>query len=339
MTLFTVCAFGAVITRGLFLRTSNTELNADTAIAQETAVARTSSISSTRKVRVVDNSRSKLAVDMILNSASSTTSDSPKLVGSTTAASASTSLTKTTTPIPVFVGVLTAPTNIMRRDTWRLQCAPVLRAAGIDALFYIGRPSIGDKRSGSHTQGEIATDAEQKAAKQLHEEAEKYKDIVFLPFRDSYRDLVDKTVHIFDKGYLSGAQLIVKTDDDLCVDPKLLLHVAASHTYNASHRMLYGGRYLWKGTELKIMRGPQNATAPYFGGSTYVLSRNLVEAILKDNAFMNLHAMYGSSSEDTDVGKWVQHVGKQHPEYTIDFKTFEIGHYVKKLRYLQLITP
>eukprot|EP00397_Hematodinium_sp_SG-2012_P033582 GEMP01035900.1.p1 GENE.GEMP01035900.1~~GEMP01035900.1.p1 ORF type:complete len:398 (+),score=68.66 GEMP01035900.1:111-1304(+) len=298
-----------------------------------TVVAQTSSIFS--DVRVVNYALSKRVVETILNPAPSA-SNSPKLSDSVTAASASTGPANTTTSIPVFVGVLTAPTNNERRDAWRLHCAPTLRAAGIDAKFYIGRPSIDSRKSnGQHIQGQLATEAEQNLAIELYAEAEKYKDIIFIPFRDSYRDLVDKTLHIFDKGYQSGAQLVVKVDDDQCVNPKPLLDVAASRIYDAPNRMLYGGSYLWKGTEYDIMQGPHHEIATYFGGPTYVLSRKLVETILNDNAFTNLHAMYGSSSEDTDVGKWVQHVGRQHPEYTIDFKTFPIGSAVPKLRLLE----
>eukprot|EP00929_Paragymnodinium_shiwhaense_P078064 TRINITY_DN4038_c0_g3_i1.p1 TRINITY_DN4038_c0_g3~~TRINITY_DN4038_c0_g3_i1.p1 ORF type:complete len:115 (-),score=8.49 TRINITY_DN4038_c0_g3_i1:419-763(-) len=76
---------------------------------------------------------------------------------------------------------------------------------------------------------------------------------------------------------------------------------------------MYGGTYKFKGDEYKSMVGPDNTTAPFFSGHAYWLSSRLASVIFSaDRLHTFLFDSYGTSSEDANVGKWVQYAARRH---------------------------
>ena len=56
------------------------------------------------------------------------------------------------------------------------------------------------------------------------------------------------------------------------------------------------------------MAGPDGTTAPFHSGPSYVLSSGLARSIfVRDRLHTTFFYAYGSSSEDANVGKWVQY--------------------------------
>eukprot|EP00397_Hematodinium_sp_SG-2012_P040121 GEMP01043910.1.p1 GENE.GEMP01043910.1~~GEMP01043910.1.p1 ORF type:complete len:293 (+),score=53.61 GEMP01043910.1:59-937(+) len=232
----------------------------------------------------------------------------------------------------IHVAVMSAPGNIAQRKIWRACCSDALRTVGIKPVFYMGHPSHDKGGRNDHTERQFATTQEQTLATQLYEEAKAQEDLVFLPFRDNYLDLTDKTLNVFDQGCRGGAQLLVKVDDDMCVNTEPLLSTTADHVYDVgSSRMLYGGLRLHNDTHEKTAPGPHGELAPFFAGPIYLLSCNLVSVITNNyNAFSNLFAIYGNSGEDANVGKWVKKVRDDSPQYQIDYKVMKVGYDLHK---------
>lgn len=219
-----------------------------------------------------------------------------------------------------YIGVLSAPQNVERRRHWRENCLPTLQQGGLDFTFkfIIGRPSNSTSLD-THTQGMVATEDERNKTKALLDEYEEHKDITFTTGREYYRDLPDKTLHVLERAYMRRARFVVKCDDDVCPHADPLSQLATSDTYDNDTRMLYGGSYLWNGTEYENQRGANGETAQYFSGPAYVLSRNLIKAIIIEfNAHTYMWPYYGSSSEDVDMGMWVAHVRDNKPDAVID---------------------
>lgn len=118
--------------------------------------------------------------------------------------------------------------------------------------------------------------------------------MIFLPMRDHYVDLTDKTIHLFQLAYESAAPIVVKMDDDNCMNTTLLLEFSrgAGELFYASDRIRTDDGLTWG------------------LGGCYALSRPLLARILSKemNAYVNLYAAYGSSNEDLNVARWIQRV-------------------------------
>lgn len=180
-------------------------------------------------------------------------------------------------PSDIFVGVLSHPGNTARRENFRKQCAPLYRRAGVASRIFVGRPSE-DVGSIPKSQGMHATSREIELSQALLDENRGFGDMVLGAYREHYRDLTDKgvlhlsthdtssvaddlfctewhadilhsalilslVILLYRYGIRSGAEFIVKNDDDQCLNVTLLLQ----DLQNAMPAEVYGGTHMWTG--------------------------------------------------------------------------------------------
>merc|ERR1712113_227672 len=243
----------------------------------------------------------------------------------------------------IYFGILTPPQNHERREKWRENCGKRLTARGIiDWQFIIGRPSFSEVNRDDHKYHK-ATPEEAEMSNNIMKESEKYNDILFVGGREYYRDTTDKVLRLFEQGDDLDYDFIGKIDDDHCIREEsldqLLSEVFPSYIKDQSRKrpnnkqkLLWGTPYMFNGDEYETMKGPNGEVAPFSQGAAYVFGRKLVQEILDDNAFVYNYMAYGTSCEDANVGKWVQHVLQKHPEYEINnvnikLETWEKGNY------------
>lgn len=217
----------------------------------------------------------------------------------------------------IMIGHLSSASKYRsRRDAVRRECFPSYRAAGIEPHFFIGRPSEYTRHI-SGGQGQHATHMEIEHAKGLLEEAEEFNDIIMVPYRDHYRDLTDKTLMMFQYLLGHGGDYIAKVDDDECLNIEEVHELIASRANNPNE--LYAGIYEFNGNEYDSMKGPNGEVSHYFSGPAYVLSRGVVEKIVvENNVHSTLYSIYGTSSEDTNVGKWIDYAMQKDPGFKVD---------------------
>jgi len=222
---------------------------------------------------------------------------------------------------PLLVAYLSGVSNEARRTHLRANCFPDIRAKGSEPIFFIGRPSF--VTEGSHiSQGAQATTSEIEWAEKLTDELEIYNDIYFLGFRDTYRDLTDKTSGIMDFALKHRHQSILKIDDDRC--PNMEVVTGLVETLQPADA-LYAGVYQFEGTEYTSMTGPDGSIAPYFSGPCYLVSSALAKAIFEtDRAHTMLFAPYGTDSEDANFGKWFGYE-KQHHTDNLNYKRLSVN--------------
>lgn len=231
----------------------------------------------------------------------------------------------------VFVGIKTAAgvgKYRKRRDVWRKSpCAKSYRDAGIDYKFIIGAPIDPGHDLTGHCQGCVDTIHERAVEKALLQEHDQFGDIYFIPIRDSYMNLPNKLLNIFQYGYSQvRAQYIGTHDDEYCLDPEVLMKALEDHERANAGRTerheLYAGDYFWKGDEYGSMKGPTGIVAPYFSGHSSIYSRGLLRNIVGPKAWAHslLGGAYGSVADDCDVGKWIKWAQEKYG-LRVDFKT------------------
>lgn len=146
--------------------------------------------------------------------------------------------------------------------------------------------------------------------------------------RDQYQVLGLKTLSIFRHGYeRTSAAFVAKHDDEYCMSVPEALRVVDAFRRRAAAAggadapagsggeggadrgpHLYAGYHRWEGDEHAGMRGPTGLVAPYFSGGCYVLSRGLAGVVaVEDFAYSLFAGVYGTSSEDANMGKWILH--------------------------------
>eukprot|EP00747_Dinoflagellata_sp_TGD_P163889 gnl/TRDRNA2_/TRDRNA2_183084_c0_seq1.p1 gnl/TRDRNA2_/TRDRNA2_183084_c0~~gnl/TRDRNA2_/TRDRNA2_183084_c0_seq1.p1 ORF type:complete len:590 (-),score=74.45 gnl/TRDRNA2_/TRDRNA2_183084_c0_seq1:25-1794(-) len=226
----------------------------------------------------------------------------------------------------LFIGIFSGTTNYRRRDAQRKQCIPEYRKHGVAYKFFIGRPShIADTSRATAgfwaaqqaalqkvpvSKGMLATDFERNTSLVLLQENEEYGDIQLIPVRDHYRDKTDKQFHIFRHGLRREESLLAKVDDDACLNVTLLRSIYAQHGFTEGAE-IYGGSTYFRGDEYTRMIGTDGSKAPFFSGHIEILSRKLARAIYEDNSnYVMAYQVWGSSSEDSNLGKLVHHVQK-----------------------------
>lgn len=207
------------------------------------------------------------------------------------------------TPVPglkAFVGVVSShPERRLRwRDSWN--CGGALKSHGIIYKFFVGWP-VSAQRDLQTTKHPAKPSMEEiRRSQALIQENETFGDLHFMPMPDTYVSLESKTLNVLQYGYALGAEYVVKSDDDACVEPRALLNGTASHERDASGA-LYGGQHrsrIWGG----------------FVGPGYVLSRDLVDQIIhEDWPHTAMFAVDGGTlDEDVAMMRWVNYAEEKH---------------------------
>ena len=205
-----------------------------------------------------------------------------------------------------FVGIKSG--FVHRREAWRnSSCGRLYKQAKIPYLFFIGVPIVKGHDLTAHSQGAHDTPEERALQKALEQEAYMHRDINLGNYRDQYMDLSLKTLRILQYGLSqTHADYIIVHDDEYCLNIDSLRKI--SHP-----QYLYAGYYLWQGTEYKIMTGPEGDVSPFFSGALSMLSRDLADIIINVDAFHTvMYGYYGTSSDDSNIGRWVKWAREQH---------------------------
>ena len=223
---------------------------------------------------------------------------------------------RTKTSISVYIGYISAVLNADKRAAVRERCGAAYARFGMPFGFYVGAPDLGPIGwEHRRKQGQRFPAVDVRVAEALSAETALHGDLVLDMVRDNYVDKTAKVDHIFRDGLASGAQYIVKSDDDQCVCPSRLLDVLTElHAHRTADEEFYVGEHFWaRGDEYSRMIGTDNKTVAPFMGRGYVLSRELARTIFEvDRTHTVLFQPYGTSSEDANVGKWVAHATRAH---------------------------
>jgi len=215
----------------------------------------------------------------------------------------------------IYIGVLSGPRNVQRRNEVRKSWLTSLRADRTDimAKFIIGRePMEGVTDVSDRRQGVVASARDRETERVLTEEEEINKnDILRLPFADTYAELPAKTLALFSHAVQQGYEFIVKMDDDRIADVPRMDQFFSS--LSGSQLIYAGCLLLERGESMDIQVGADGTFTEYFTGPTYALSRTLANEIAGEEGLAHSVAYnaYGSSSEDVDMGKWVQWVNSK----------------------------
>jgi len=212
-----------------------------------------------------------------------------------------------------YIGILSAPNNLDRRNLVRKKCIPNLQRNNLDLDqlkfdFVIARPHGSLSRSRANKDAVHKKEAE--TTEKLWKEHQEFGDIAFIPERDTYVDLPTKTLETMRLGVLHGAHYIIKVDDDKCPHIANLMKVIEKQKHP---KYTYIGAYFWGQKYYTSQKGFDGGFVPYMSGWVYALSFSLAKLItFADLNYASLYPMYGSSSEDVDMGRWVAHAKDTH---------------------------
>eukprot|EP00941_MAST-03F_sp_MAST-3F-sp1_P002142 g2142.t1 len=203
------------------------------------------------------------------------------------------------------------------REKQRKVCKPLYSKRGnVDFRFVVGAPSVSTFDPKSHQQGMQAPKEEQAYADSILEESKKYGDIIVLPMRDMYIEISFKVLGWMRWGavdHKNEYDYLLKTDDEYCID--LEVFDKAVLNFQPKRDKVYLGFYEFNGDENKIMQGPAKNIAPFMSGWIFGFSTSLAEHIVVDDWFRTvLFSTYGTTSDDANVGKWVQFIEREHSE-------------------------
>lgn len=203
----------------------------------------------------------------------------------------------------VFIGILSAPHNLYRRNLARTVFLNDFHEAGFDHCIKV-RFIIGHEEFSTSHQGQTATPEQMQTEKEMEEEQRRYGDVVRVPVPESYKSLPDKVLALLSVSLAENFDFVAKVDDDMVPDLSTMLPLI---TGVDADTFLYSGRYLWSSMRYNSQLGANKDFAPYFGGPTYLLSHALAHQILVEDGQLTFQFLsYGSKSEDIDMGKWVQ---------------------------------
>ena len=225
---------------------------------------------------------------------------------------------RNTRNISVYIGYISAVLNADKRAAVRERCGAAYARFGMPFGFYVGAPDLGPIGwEHRRKQGQRFPAVDVRAAEALSAETALYGDLVLDMVRDNYVDKTAKVDHIFRDGLASGAQYIVKSDDDQCVCPSRLLDVLTElHAHRTADEEFYVGEHFWaRGDEYSRMIGTDNKTVAPFMGREYVLSRELARTIFEvDRTHTVLFQPYGHVVERTrtSASSWVAHAAGAH---------------------------
>lgn len=213
------------------------------------------------------------------------------------------------------------PSLIEGRQRQRKHCFHSYRKHNITSTFVVARPSFDDRPHNAHAQGQHGTTKEHALSEMLLNESNQYNDMLLLQHRDYYRDMTDKMLAYFKYDYTHvNSKYVFKTDDEYCLNIPNVLKVLETHKKSSNE--LYVGYYMFKGTEYERMKGPHGEIARFASGAALGISRGLVENIVNTNwAHSSLYHIYGTSSDDANLGKWIvyaQQTNKIETDYVVD---------------------
>mmetsp|Transcript_125271 Transcript_125271/g.198562 ORF Transcript_125271/g.198562 Transcript_125271/m.198562 type:complete len:262 (+) Transcript_125271:68-853(+) len=205
----------------------------------------------------------------------------------------------------VYIGVISAPRNIEKRMRVRQSYLTKLREANTDgrvlAEFIIGHEALVGV---GHQQGIQARLEDQKLEEEIIAEAKTFGDVRRIMLPETYQNLPDKTLHFLQQGVALKYDFLLKADDDQEVDLEFVEKYASNH--NGSE-LIYAGRSLFDKEAYASQEGADGKFVPYFSGSCYLLSFGLANLIVGVNStHTGQFLSYGSSSEDVDMGRWVE---------------------------------
>jgi len=208
----------------------------------------------------------------------------------------------------MFIGIKSSAHTAARRIAWRRsECAHIYQREGFQYRFFVGVPLSHNHQLWMYLQGRKDTEQERNLSKALMVEIHQHGDIHMVAMRDQYMDLSNKLLQLLRFGYKTGTQYVMAHDDEYCAMPASV-H-AAIDTHRRRGGETYAGEYLWeKGNEYARMIGANGMMAPYFSGKISFVSRGLLKWIVTGRAWARnvLSGIYGTSSDDTNMGKWVK---------------------------------
>lgn len=149
----------------------------------------------------------------------------------------------------------------------------------------------------------------------LQEESRQHRDILIGSYLDSYRNLTVKIMHGMDwVTETCKSDYVLKTDDDVFVNTKLLLHLVSNFTAKEN---VYIGLVLYTESRLKVIRHPDSKWyvsyeqypdshyPPYAVGMGYLLSIDVVHKINIASKhippFSNEDAYVGVLADQVDI--------------------------------------
>jgi hypothetical protein len=180
-------------------------------------------------------------------------------------------------------------------------------------VFAVGIPSDAEIEDPAIDTIQNPTPNEVNISKRIIAEQEKYGDLLVTLHKDYYIDLPEKRMAVLHYGFEHKCAYTIKVDDEYCVDIPVVKKLIAKHEEENPNQDLYFGNYMFKGTEYKSMQGPHGEFRPYMSGhcngASYGLSSYIVN---QDWTHTVMRAHYGSSSEDVDMGFWVDYAIKRH---------------------------
>jgi hypothetical protein len=210
-----------------------------------------------------------------------------------------------TLPLRILVFTLTKPSGSETRKMQREFCRPLYDKHGIKHMFAVGKPSYDSRPPDAHVQGQLPTPEEIRVSQELMRESEQYEDILVTPNRDYYRDINEKMLSSLRYAVDQGFDFILKTDDEYCVDIDVVKELI-KEKQGGSQDDIYMGIYRFNGDEYDSMKGSDGTIAPFMSGWIIGLTRNLANAIVGEGwVHSMLVAPYGTSSDDANLGKWV----------------------------------
>lgn len=217
----------------------------------------------------------------------------------------------------VSIYIHSGPDLRLGREKQRKHCFPNYKKHNVSAKFVVARPSFDSRAHHAHAQGQQGTTKEHEVSEKLLNESNYYSDILLLQHRDYYRDMTDKMLGYLKYDYTNvQSRYVFKTDDEYCLDIARVLQILDK--YKNSSKELYIGYYMFKGTEYESMKGPHGEIARFASGAALGISRGLVQNIVDTNwVHSSLYHIYGTSSDDANLGKWIQYANMD-TEYIVD---------------------
>ncbi|CAM0905611.1 unnamed protein product [Alopecurus aequalis] len=215
-------------------------------------------------------------------------------------------------PVELFIGILSAANHFAERMAVRKSWMMYTRkSSNIVARFF------------------VALNGKKEINAELKKEAEFFRDIVIVPFMDSYDLVVLKTIAIAEYGVrVIPAKYVMKCDDDTFVRIDSVLEQVKKvrsdksvyvGSMNYYHRPLRSGKWA-----VTYEEWPEEVYPNYANGPGYVISSDIARYIVSefDNQTLRLFKM-----EDVSMGMWVEkfNITRRPVEYRHDVRFYQAG--------------